>query len=79
MRGASVASRTSGDRAKGAPAPSRRCDYRLDIPRARPPYRYTGRGLHIAQARAMWGASVASRTSGDRATSSRHLSRHRQA
>ena len=35
MRGVFVASRKGGDGVQGAPAPSLRCDYRLDIARAR--------------------------------------------
>ena len=35
MRGVFVASRKGGDGVQGAPAPSPRCDYRLDIARAR--------------------------------------------
>ena len=75
MRGVFVASRKGGDGVQGAPAPSPRCDYRIDIARARLTHTHLGQVPETTQARAMRGVSVSSLMGGAQAT----LSRHRQA
>ena len=76
MRGVFVASRKGGDGVQGAPAPSPRCDYRLDIARARlHTHTHMGQVPETTQARAMRGVFVASLMGGAQAT----LYRHRQA
>ena len=61
MRGVFVASRKGGDGVQGAPAPSLRCDYRLDIARAcLHTHTHMGQVPETTQGRAVRGVSVSS-------------------